>query len=160
MSSGSEDFGTAADPASDDQPRPPDPAAEQPDSDPTAWMPGGTGLPPTLRWNGSGPLPGLPDPTEWTPAGPILWEDTVDSPASQPVSEPTWHQEPNPPAGQLNSEQPWADTDSSPDPSPPPHDRTPPQYGEIPALAHRGIQSYGNTPPTHKRLKFDKVKIL
>ncbi|MFC6010157.1 hypothetical protein [Nocardia lasii] len=133
MSSGSEDFITGTGSAY--------PPAGQPDSDPTAWTPGGTGLPPTLRWNGPGPLPGLPDPTEWTPAGPALWQDTVDSPVSQPVSGPTWI----PPAEQFTSEPPWAGTDS-----PPPHDRTPPQYGEIPPLAHRGIQSYGDTPPTHR----------
>ncbi|MEV6063729.1 hypothetical protein ACIGO9_35510 [Nocardia asteroides] len=55
-------------------PAPGNPPAGQPNPDPTTvWTPGGTGLPPTLRWDGSGPPPGLPDPTPWTPAGPQQW---------------------------------------------------------------------------------------
>ncbi|MGW6730832.1 hypothetical protein ACWF9G_33455 [Nocardia sp. NPDC055029] len=70
-----------------------DPAAGQPNPgapDATAvWTPGSTGLPPTLRWDGSGPMPGLPDPTPWTPAGPQQWDAG------------------NPPGGQPGSPQPW-----------------------------------------------------
>lgn len=55
-------------------PAPGNPTAGQPNPDPTAvWTPGGTGLPPTLRWDGSGPPPALPDPTPWAPAGPQQW---------------------------------------------------------------------------------------
>lgn len=70
-----------------------DSAAGQPNPgapDPTAvWTPGSTGLPPTLRWDGSGPMPGLPDPTPWTPAGPQQW-DAGNPPAGQPVSPQPW----------------------------------------------------------------------
>ncbi|MFE7720844.1 hypothetical protein ACFU44_17575 [Nocardia rhizosphaerihabitans] len=104
-----------------------DPAAGQPNPgapDPTAvWTPGSTGLPPTLRWDGSGPMPGLPDPTPWTPAGPQQWD--AGSPAGQPSSQQPWQPgqsdatqlrnptQPPPgpaassPAGQPGSPQPW-----------------------------------------------------
>ncbi|MGW6427156.1 hypothetical protein ACWF82_31170 [Nocardia sp. NPDC055053] len=93
--------------------------------DPTAvWTPGSTGLPPTLRWDGSGPMPGLPDPTPWTPAGPQQW-DAGSPPAGQPGAQQPWQPgqadatqlrnptEPppwpgaNPPAGQPGSPQAW-----------------------------------------------------
>lgn len=84
MSSGSDDrrndptmfggFGAPNQP--DDQwQRPPDGSAAGPQNpgvpDPTAvWTPGGTGLPPGVSWQGSGPPPGLPDPTQWSPDEP------------------------------------------------------------------------------------------
>ncbi|MGS2808098.1 hypothetical protein [Nocardia sp. MW-W600-9] len=101
-------------------PAPADPAAGQQHPDPTAvWTPGSTGLPPTLRWDGSGPPPGLPEPTQWTPAGPQQWDNP---PAGQPQpwqpgqadatqlrspSEPAPWPGGNPAAGQPGSPQPW-----------------------------------------------------
>ncbi|MFF2086649.1 hypothetical protein ACFVVM_22995 [Nocardia sp. NPDC058176] len=84
MSSGSDDrrndptmfggFGAPNQPA-DQWQRPPDGSAagqQNPGApDPTAvWTPGGTGLPPGVSWQGSGPPPGLPDPTQWSPEAP------------------------------------------------------------------------------------------
>ena len=109
MSSGSDDrrddptvFGGSGAPDQPDRqwqrPGSPDPAAEQPNPgtpDPTAvWTPGSTGLPPTLRWDGSGPPPGLPEPTQWAPAGPQDWQD-AGSPAPQQPGQVA-----GPPAGQ------------------------------------------------------------
>lgn len=99
-------------------PAPADPAAGQQHPDPTAvWTPGSTGLPPTLRWDGSGPPPGLPEPTQWTPAGPQQWDNppTGQPGAPQPgQADPTHWGNPatqwpgaNPPAGQPGSPQPW-----------------------------------------------------
>ncbi|MDO3650741.1 hypothetical protein [Nocardia mangyaensis] len=84
MSSGSDDrrndptmFGGFGAPNQPDDPwqRPPDGSAagqQNPGApDPTAvWQPGGTGLPPGLSWEGSGPPPGLPDATQWSPDQP------------------------------------------------------------------------------------------
>ncbi|MGW6622873.1 hypothetical protein ACWF99_16735 [Nocardia sp. NPDC055002] len=133
MSSGSDDrrddptvFGGSGAPDQPDQqwqrPGSPDSAAEQPNPgapDPTAvWTPGSTGLPPTLRWDGSGPPPGLPEPTQWAPAGPQDWQDSGNPPAGQQVpqpgqADPTQLRQPtpwpgaNPPVGQPGSNQPW-----------------------------------------------------
>ncbi|MGY0502719.1 hypothetical protein ACWZHB_29895 [Nocardia sp. FBN12] len=144
MSSGPDDptvFGGSGAPNQPGQrPGSPDPSAGQADPgtpDPTAvWTPGSTGLPPTLRWDGSGPPPGLPEPTQWAPAGPQDWEDSgnpaagqqaplpgqadptqVGQPAppwpganpsvGQPGSTPQWQPGMNPPVGQQPSAQQW-----------------------------------------------------
>lgn len=129
MSSGSDDrrddptvFGGPGVPNQPDQQRP-DPSAGQADPgtpDATAvWTPGSTGLPPTLRWDGSGPPPGLPEPTQWAPAGPQDWQDSGNPPAGQQgpppgQADPTQVGRPappwpgaNPPVGQPGSNQQW-----------------------------------------------------
>jgi hypothetical protein len=129
VSSGSDDrrddptvFGGPGAPNQPDQqwqrPGSPEPAAQQPNPgapDSTAvWTPGSTGLPPTLRWDGSGPPPGLPEPTQWAPAGPQDWQDAGNPAAEQPgQADPTQVRQPtpwpgaNPPVGQPGSNQPW-----------------------------------------------------
>lgn len=91
-------------------PTPSDPPAGQPNPDPTTvWTPGSTGLPPTLRWDGSGPPPPLPDPTQWTPAGPQQWDNSPTGQAEPPqwgTPAAPWPGA-NPPAGQPGSPQPW-----------------------------------------------------
>ncbi|GEM33819.1 hypothetical protein NN3_48260 [Nocardia neocaledoniensis NBRC 108232] len=147
--------------------------------DPTAvWTPGGPGLPPTLRWDGSGPPPGLPDPTQWTPAGAQTeptqlsgspWPDP-NAPAPQPGSpqpgQPTFgYQPPVQPgtpwpseATQLNQPaagaRPPAPQPGSPQ-SWPPGDRQLGEHGQHPgATPHPWQQDatplggYGAIPPT------------
>ncbi|MFD4442476.1 hypothetical protein ACFWPK_22160 [Nocardia sp. NPDC058519] len=222
MSSGPDDPTVSGGPGAPNQPdqqwqRPgsPDPAAGQPNSgtpDPTAvWTPGSTGLPPTLRWDGSGPPPGLPEPTSWAPAGPQDWQDSGNPPAGQQGPppgqvDPTQLRQPgapwpgaNPPVGQPGSNQPWQPGMNPPAGQHPPGQQwhpggpqpgmnpaghqpagqwvppgqqwgtpaghadptrvgapswqqpAPQQYGEVPPLDHRGVQSYGQPfPPGQK----------
>ncbi|MFE3320936.1 hypothetical protein [Nocardia sp. NPDC059195] len=168
MSSGPDDrrddptvFGGPGAPNQPDQqwqrPGSPDPVAGQPNQgtpDPTAvWTPGSTGLPPTLRWDGSGPPPGLPEPTSWAPAGPQDWQDPGNPAAGQQgpppgQGDPTQlHQPPlpwpgaNPPAGQPGSNQPW-----QPGMNPPAGQHPPGQQWQ-PAAPQPGMN-----PPTGQQL--------
>ncbi|MGM7646370.1 hypothetical protein ACSVDM_15840 [Nocardia sp. JW2] len=148
--------------ASDDPNLSGDPGAQP--ADPTAvWAPGGAGLPPTLRWDGSGPPPGLPDPTPWNPAGPQVWQDPGAFPSQAgPAAQASQGQWAAPGgqhwiAGQPPAQSQWGAPGFGAQPNAQWNHgagqagswgQQPVQkYGEVPSLEHYGVQPYGQSIP-------------